>query len=40
VVEIDLPRPRDERARDDPRWSRLRHQLWDLLKTEMVAEER
>jgi NitT/TauT family transport system ATP-binding protein len=40
VVENDLPRPRDERARDDPRWSRLRHRLWDLLKPEIVAEER
>ncbi len=40
IVDIDLPRPRDERARDDPRWSRLRHMLWELLKPEIAAEER
>jgi len=40
VVEIGLPRPRDERARDDPRWSHLRHQLWELLKPEIAVEER
>jgi NitT/TauT family transport system ATP-binding protein len=40
IMEIDLPRPRDERARDDPLWSRLRHELWELLKPEIGAEER
>jgi NitT/TauT family transport system ATP-binding protein len=40
IMEIDLPRPRDERARDDPRWRDLRHALWELLKPEIAAEER
>ena len=36
VIDVDLPRPRNEEMRGDPRWTNLRKQLWQLLKVEMV----
>jgi len=36
VIDVDLPRPRNEEMRADPRWTTLRKQLWQLLKVEMV----
>jgi NitT/TauT family transport system ATP-binding protein len=36
VIDVDLPRPRSEEMRGDPRWTTLRKQLWQLLKVEMV----
>jgi NitT/TauT family transport system ATP-binding protein len=35
VIDVDLPRPRDDEMRGDPRWVKLRKQLWQLLKPEM-----
>jgi NitT/TauT family transport system ATP-binding protein len=37
VIDVDLPRPRDDEMRGDPRWVKLRKQLWQLLKPEMQA---
>ena len=37
VIDVDLPRPRDEEMRGDPRWVALRKQLWQLLKPEIQA---
>ena len=37
VIDVDLPRPRDDEMRGDPRWVALRKQLWQLLKPEMQA---
>ena len=38
VIDVDLPRPRDDEMRGDPRWVKLRKQLWQLLKPEMKPE--
>jgi NitT/TauT family transport system ATP-binding protein len=38
VIDVDLPRPRDDEMRGDPRWVKLRKQLWQLLKPEMQPE--
>jgi NitT/TauT family transport system ATP-binding protein len=40
VIDVDLPRPRDEEMRADPRWVKLRKRLWQLLKPEMVEAAR
>ena len=37
IVEIDLPRPRDDSSRDHPRWREMRREFWNLLKPEMVV---
>jgi NitT/TauT family transport system ATP-binding protein len=37
VIDVDLPRPRDDEMRGDLRWVALRKQLWQLLKPEMQA---
>jgi NitT/TauT family transport system ATP-binding protein len=36
VIDVDLPRPRDEEMRADPRWVTLRKELWQLLKPEIM----
>jgi NitT/TauT family transport system ATP-binding protein len=36
VIDVDLPRPRDEEMRADPRWVKLRKELWQLLKPEIM----
>jgi NitT/TauT family transport system ATP-binding protein len=35
-IEGDLPRPRTDEMRSDPRWAALRAQLWQLLKPEII----
>jgi NitT/TauT family transport system ATP-binding protein len=36
VIDVDLPRPRDDDMRADPRWVNLRKRLWQLLKPGIV----
>ena len=36
VIDVDLPRPRDDEMRSDPRWGALRKRLWQLLKPGIV----
>jgi NitT/TauT family transport system ATP-binding protein len=36
VIDVDLPRPRNDEMRGDARWVALRKQLWQLLKPEMI----
>jgi NitT/TauT family transport system ATP-binding protein len=37
VIDVDLPRPRDEEMRADSRWTILRKRLWQLLKPEIIV---
>jgi NitT/TauT family transport system ATP-binding protein len=36
IIDVDLPRPRDDDMRSSPNWTRLRKELWLLLKPEMI----
>lgn len=36
IIDVDLPRPRDDDMRADPRWVSLRKRLWQLLKPGIV----
>jgi NitT/TauT family transport system ATP-binding protein len=36
TIDVDLPRPRDDEMRSDPRWAALRKRLWRLLKPETI----
>jgi NitT/TauT family transport system ATP-binding protein len=36
VLTIDLPRPRDEATRADPRFSALSKEIWDLIRDEAI----
>ncbi len=36
TIDVDLPRPRDDEMRSDPRWTMLRKRLWQLLKPEII----
>jgi len=36
IMDVGLPRPRDDEMRFDPRWASLRKRLWQLLKPEII----
>jgi NitT/TauT family transport system ATP-binding protein len=36
TIDVELPRPRDDDVRSDPRWATLRKRLWMLLKPELL----
>jgi NitT/TauT family transport system ATP-binding protein len=39
VVEVDLPRPRTDATRNDPRFVELTSYVWDILRTMIVRDE-
>jgi NitT/TauT family transport system ATP-binding protein len=40
IIEVDLPRPRNDATRTDPRFVDLTAYIWDTLRTMIVREER
>jgi NitT/TauT family transport system ATP-binding protein len=40
IIDVDLPRPRNDATRTDPRFVELTAYIWDTLRTMIVREER